>query len=252
MRFAARRPRRAEERRDLGPVVDDEHRHPGSITGEASWTRSSASAASSAASGFSPRSPRSDSRPPPTAVNAAVPLRGTAVDCFAMATASSAERIVAVLEACAASAESIPLAALVRATGLPKTTVHRLCAQALRARAARGLARRLPARRAPLRARRQSRDPRAARPRDPGAARARDDERLQRQPRSLSGSRRCSSRRSTTGPGRRGSSGSRCRCTARPSARRSCSAVALARSSSSSVPAARSRRLATRSSAPSC
>jgi DNA-binding IclR family transcriptional regulator len=40
---------------------------------------------------------------------------------------SSAERIVGVLEACAASAEPIPLAELVRATGLPKTSVHRLC-----------------------------------------------------------------------------------------------------------------------------
>ena len=44
-----------------------------------------------------------------------------------MASASSAERIVGVLEACAASAESVPLADLVRATGLPKTSVHRLC-----------------------------------------------------------------------------------------------------------------------------
>jgi DNA-binding IclR family transcriptional regulator len=46
-----------------------------------------------------------------------------------MASSSSAQRIVAVLEACAASAGTVPLAELVRRTGLPKTTVHRLCAK---------------------------------------------------------------------------------------------------------------------------
>ncbi|HUB76498.1 MAG TPA: IclR family transcriptional regulator [Solirubrobacteraceae bacterium] len=42
---------------------------------------------------------------------------------------SGVERIVSVLEACARAPERIRLAELVRETGLPKTTVHRLCRQ---------------------------------------------------------------------------------------------------------------------------
>jgi DNA-binding IclR family transcriptional regulator len=46
-----------------------------------------------------------------------------------MTSQSSPERIVALLEACAASPGAVTLGELVRRTALPKTTVHRLCAK---------------------------------------------------------------------------------------------------------------------------
>jgi IclR family transcriptional regulator, acetate operon repressor len=64
----------------------------------------------------------------PTRVNGLVPLIGTAYT-GRVAGASSAERIVALLEACATSVQPLALSELARCSGLPKTSAHRLCGQ---------------------------------------------------------------------------------------------------------------------------